>query len=222
MIIKKFITRNNWIARLLWIVIGSVITLFCGKAFNKIMPESAVIVKEVPDTIKVIHSYDFNNSFDSIVNSQLKRKLENVRLSDLYEPETKKTIRRNKEKLNAVMIDYKFPNAKGYSVNQASSYFFMNFPSLEGKFLDFNIKFLNYELIKDIYCISIKIDAINNGKLSVYLDEYYNVNSNCNIIRIANSLPKGLYEISAGFFLKKDINSEYPCYYRTNKILRKQ
>ena len=51
-------------------------------------------------------------------------KLENVRLANLYEKEVDMKIKKNViRKYNSVMINSKFPKAKGYSINSAASYF---------------------------------------------------------------------------------------------------
>ena len=220
--IKDFANKHKWVPNVFWIIMTALITILCEKSCNKILPDSPVIVKEVSDSIKVIHSYDFNNGIDSVVNLQLKMKLENVRLANFYEKEVDMKIKKNRiRKYNSVMINSKFPKAKGYSINSAASYFNVQIPTFEGDFLDFDISFFDLDLVKDIYCLSIKIDAINNGKHSVYLDDNYNINNGSNMIRIANTFPKGIYEISVGFFLKKDVNAEYPCYYRIAKTLNK-
>lgn len=84
-------------------------------------------------------------------------------------------------------------------------FFVASIPSLQEEFLDIKITFFNSDIINDIYCLSVKIDAIDNNRLAVVLDQNYNVNGLDNYIRIANVLSKGTYKISVGFILKKKI-----------------
>ena len=111
--IKDFVNKHKWVPNVFWIIMTALITILCEKSCNKILPDSPVIVKEVSDSIKVIHSYDFNNGIDSVVNLQLKMKLENVILANFYEKEVDMKIKKNRiRKYNSVMINSKFPKAK--------------------------------------------------------------------------------------------------------------
>lgn len=220
---KIWIEQHNWIKRLLWIVIGVIISLVCEKSYNYFLPEEPIIIKEVSDSIKVIHSYDFSIGVDSIVQTQLEKKLKNIELANSYEIQVGKQLRKNKgDQSNLVKLKTDFKNAKGYSIGNAMTFFSVKYPNYNNGFLDFDIHFINSELTKDIYCLSLKIDEIKNGKHSIYLDENYDIKDLGNKIRIVNSLPKGLYEISIGFFLKKDLNSEYPCFYKVSQRVQKQ
>lgn len=51
------------------------------------------------------------------------------------------------------------------------------------------------------------------------IDQYYHINGTDNLIRIANSLPKGKYEFCIGFIFEEDIRDEYPEIYQVRKVM---
>lgn len=221
--ITDWIENNPWSSKVWWLIVGAVITLVCEKACNKIVPDNPVVVKEVADSIRVIHAYDLNIGNDSIVKAQLKMKLDNIALAQLYESQINEMIKQQKHDFNSIMLNSQFPNAKGCILGSGMAYFEVEISSLQNDFLDIKMTFLNTDIANDIYCLSIKIDAIENDKRLVVFDENYNVNVNRpdNHIRITNGFPKGTFRISVGFFLKRDLKSEYPRFYQISKTLRK-
>lgn len=44
--IKDWLKNNSWSSKLWWLIIGAIITLLCEKAYNKIVPDNPIIVKE--------------------------------------------------------------------------------------------------------------------------------------------------------------------------------
>lgn len=220
---KEYINKNKWLVTLFWIVVTAIVTLSIEKMCDKIMPDKPMIIKEISDSVQIIHTYNFYENNDSSINTQLHLKLENIKLAQMYESEVKSRIKdKVKTRFNTAMLDAKFPKAKGYRIGSAMAYFTASIPSLQNQLLDFEISFFNENIIKDIYCLSLKIDSIHQNKRFVFFDENYYANNNTNIIRIANTLPNGVYEISVGVFFKKDQNLEYPCFYRISKIVNKQ
>lgn len=219
--IKAWIQNNPWCKKVFWLIFGSIITLFCDKACNIIMPDNPTIVKEITDSIRIIHAYDFNVGEDSVVNAQLQMKLENIALAQTYELKIDELKSQLKSDFNRIILNSKFPNAKGYILDSGMPFFVANIPSLQEEFIDIKITLFNSDIINGIFCLSVKIDAIDNNRLVVVLDQNYYVNSLDNYIRIANVFPKGTYKISVGLILKKDYKSEYPRFYQISKTLKK-
>ena len=219
--IKDWIHNNTWSKKVWWLIVGAVITLLCDKACNKIIPDNPIIVKEITDSVRIIHTYDFDIKDDSVVNTRLKMKLENIALAQTYELKIDELKSQHKSDFNGIMLNSKFPNAKGYILDSGMPFFVASIPSLQEEFLDIKITFFNSNIINDIYCLSVKIDAIDNNRLVVVLDQNYNVNGLDNYIRIANVLSKGTYKISGVFILKKDCKSEYPRFYQISKTIKK-
>jgi hypothetical protein len=217
---KALLEKHNWIKTIFWIVVTAIITLLIDKSCDRIMPNTPVVVKEVSDTVKIIHSYDFNTDKDSLTKTQLMAKLENIKLAQTYESKIAKRIK-EKSDFNSIMLNAKFPNAKGYTSCDASAYFSFQMSSLQNDYIDFIITFINSNILDDIYCLSLKIFKVENENRTYVLDENYIIKNDLNQIRITNSLPKGLYEISIGFTLKKDQNAEYPHFYHISKIEKK-
>lgn len=126
--------------------------MLCEKACNKIVPDNPIIVKEIPDSVRIIYTYDFNIEVDSIVNTQLKMKLENIALAQSYEfkiDEMKKS--QYQGYFNKVTLNSQFPNAKGYIIESGMPFFNAFIPYLQNEFLDFKINFFNTYIIKNIY-----------------------------------------------------------------------
>lgn len=219
--IKDWIQNNPWGNKVWWLIIGAIITLLCDKACNKIIPDNPIIIKEISDSVRIVHTYDFNLGDDSIVNTQLRMKLENIALAQTYELKLDELNTRHNRAFNKIMLDSFSSNAKGYILDSGMPFFVATIPSLQNEFLDIEITLFNSDIINDIYCLSVKIDAIENNRLTVVLDQNYNVNSIDNYIRIANVLPKGTYRISVGFILKRDCKSEYPRFYQISRTLKK-
>ncbi len=218
--IKEYIKKTKWIDTIFWIIITAVITICIERSCDRIMPEAPTIVKEFTDTVKIVHCYDFGNLNDSLAYSNLQRKLENIELAQRYEAEI---IKKNNsiKKTNSIMLDASFPNMKGYTIHNAMSYFSLEMSSLNEKLIEFELSFFDKSILDDIYCLTLKIFTIDNNQRIYYEEQYYNVNNSNNIIRIANSLPKGKFEFSVGFILKRDRLSEYPNTYQVSKIASK-
>lgn len=218
--IKKVIKDNSWIMTIFWIIITAVITLIIGRLCDRIVPDNPVVIKSNSDTVKIVHSYDFGMLDDSIIQIQLKNKLKNIELVEQYESVVAKQLKK-KSISNPIKIDASFPNAKGYSRRDATPYFSFNMSSLQNDFIEFELLFINDNMLKHIYCLSLKIFKKERDKSIYVLDENYDLNGAYNLIRIANTLPKGRYEFCVGFTFEKDKNDIYPKVYQLSKILNK-
>ena len=90
---------------------------------------------------------------------------------------------------------------------------------LTNGFIDFEITFLDRNLIKTIYCLTLKVFKIEGNKHVYQIDQYYHINGTDNLIRIANSLPKGKYEFCIGFMFEQDLHDEFPKIYQVHKVV---
>jgi hypothetical protein len=91
--LKKLYEKQPWLKTTFWIIVTALITIAIERSCNSIMPESPMIVKEVSDTVKIVHSYDFGNLNDSLIKKQLQSRLGNIKLAQQYEVEV---IKQNK------------------------------------------------------------------------------------------------------------------------------
>lgn len=204
-----------------WLIVGAIISGVITKSCNKIFPDDPIIIKEVSDTIKIIHKYDFDLNDDSITNIKLKLRMENLDLAEKYDDRIKAKLKHEEHYPNPIMLSSAIHESKGYRTANAAPYFSLDISPLEKETIDFTFNFINPNIISDIYCLSIKICKIENEKHIYVLDENYHVRQNQNVIRINNSLTKGKYEIRAGFYLSKDKNAQYPSFYNIRKIFEK-
>ncbi|MBE6175237.1 MAG: hypothetical protein E7147_06820 [Rikenellaceae bacterium] len=218
--LKELPKKHPWVKTIFWIVITAIISISIERSCGKIIPEEPMVVKEITDTVRIMHSYDFGDINDSLANIQLKRKLENIELAQRYEAEIIK-----KDKLrghaNSIKLDASFPNMKGYYLRGATSFFSYEMSSLDEQMIEFKLSFFDDLILNDIYCLILKIYKIENNQRIYYEEQCYNVNGVNNLIRIANSLPKGKFEFCVGFILKRDRLSEYPNTYQVSKIATK-
>lgn len=216
--IKNFLCSDN----LFWLVIGAFISLSLEKACNRIIPDNPIVIKEISDSVRIIHSYDFNVDVDSLVNKQLKIKLENIALAQSYEQKINDEIKiKQQNSFNEVMLNAKFPNAKGYIIENGMPFFVAKMPSFQENILDFRLEFFDSKVVSNIYCISIKIDAIKNNNRVMVLDENYKVNCQVNNIRMTNNLSAGVYNVAIGFFYKEDRESITPRFYQISKTIKR-
>ena len=213
---KTYINTHSWIKTLFSFILAAVITVFVEKACNRVSPDEPIIIKEVKDTIILVHKYDFDSYNDSVINAQLKYKLENIELSQKYEEKIAQKITKENG-FNPIITDNIFTKSKGYSPKDGSPYFKLDMSSTNNDYYDFELFFIDKSMINKIFCLSLKIVKIDNNQRVYYLDENYKVNEGRNRIRIANTLPQGSYNISVGFVFDKDKDKDYPIIYCITK-----
>lgn len=218
--IKDFFKNNGWIKALIGMIVTAIITANIDKACDRVAPDEPIVIKEVKDTIRIIHNYDFDEYNDSIVNSQLRKKLENIELAQTYEQKIESKIK-DPTYCNSIMIGNEFKNAKGYIQGNAAPYFIVDMSSLNNEYIDFELHFFDTRILSNIYCLNLEILRIDNGRRTVVLNENYYVTEKENRIRVANSLSQGLYEFSVGFVFNNDKDSVYPTIYQIIKQQRK-
>jgi hypothetical protein len=218
----------------LFFILGVICTLALTTLWNKALPETPIIVKEVTDSIKVIHEYKIPEINDSL-EITLEKKLENLELLNNYENEIDKRIKRiEKKSINSTvpnLISLKNSesyNYKGFTQGNSNSFFTVNCPNLNtDEFLDFKPDFFNPSFLKEIAFFRLNIYKYENltdeESRSYVLNQFFEpYKTNTNFIRIENNLSKGKYEIFIGFTLKKDITKEYPTFYMKKCVLIKE
>jgi len=73
-------------------ILGVIVTLAITWAWNKVFPTEPFIVKEMTDSITVVHKYNFGNQ-DSI-DLEIQKKYKNLKLLNDYEEEIDRRIKR--------------------------------------------------------------------------------------------------------------------------------
>lgn len=204
--------------------IGVIVTLGITMLWNKVFPTDPVIIKEVTDSIKVVHNFEIPSNIDSL-SFQLEKSLKNLKTLNEYEAEIDRRVKRIQAKGN----DFIYPNLilidstrkyeiKGFVQEDASAYFTLDCPKdINLKTLDFRIEFFNPKTIEEI--VFLRINIYKSTKLAdgtsqyYYLNEIYEVRPDNNLIRIENNLGKGEFEVFIGFTFKKDLKAKYPGFY---------
>jgi hypothetical protein len=213
-------------------IVGVIVTLILTQLWGIILPGKPVVLKEVADSIKIIHEYKIPDDSNLLSKSLLTR-YKSIKMLNDYEDEINRRIKSIKHRDSEIII----PNLinpslsagynKGFTVGNATAYFDMDCPDLNSsKYVDFRIGFFNSTIINDIAFLKLYIckysnDNSDNAMLQI-MDEYYEVkNDNHNLIRLENNFSKGKYEISVGFILKKSLNDKYPNFHAKKCILIK-
>ena len=160
---KTYINTHSWIKTLFSFILAAVITVFVEKACNRVSPDEPIIIKEVKDTIILVHKYDFDSYNDSVINAQLKYKLENIELSQKYEEKIAQKITKENG-FNPIITDNIFTKSKGYSPKDGSPYFKLDMSSTNNDYYDFELFFIDKSMINKIFCLSLKIVKIDNMK----------------------------------------------------------
>lgn len=204
--------------RAIFFVLGVIVTLTITKGWNIFFPEDPVVVKEITDSIAVVHSYKFENE-DSI-EIDLQRKLDNLKLLNDYEEEIDRRVKRIEEKSNNLaspnlLLINRVCKNEGWIPKKSSSFFDMACPKPTVTHFQFNPIFLNDNIIKEIKYFRLLIYRLNSeNSRYIYYDEQYEVKDKRNLIQLVNDLEKGDYEVNFGFVLKRDCEKKYPEFYR--------
>lgn len=224
--------KKNLLTSLLF-VLGVICTLALTTLWNKALPEKPIIVKEITDSITVVHEYKIPEISDSL-EITLEKKLENLELLNNYENEIDKRIQRiEKKSINSTvpnLISLKYSESyeyKGFTEGNANSFFTVSCPNLNtDKYLDFKFDFFNPSFLKEIAFFRLNIykykKLTDKESRSYVLNQFFEpYKTNTNFIRIGNNLNKGKYEIFIGFTLKNDMTKEYPTFYIKKYVLIK-
>ncbi|MFN3694275.1 MAG: hypothetical protein ACK4UV_04640 [Ignavibacterium sp.] len=200
-IIKKilsFIKKYTW--QSLTFILGAIVVILLTKAADDIIPNNPVIVKEISDSLKVVHTYIMPElSENDSINLLLQKKLNQITQLNLYQKEIDEYYKRIKQKDQASLSD--IPNkiildpnkklsSKGYIQGEATAYFESNCPDFSriNTLIDFKINFISPEIIPEVYCLRLSIYKKTNNNYNQYVfDEFYEVRSSNNFIRINKS-----------------------------------
>ncbi len=204
-------------------VSGVIVTIIITKISDKIIPSEPVIVKELTDTVKIVHEYNLpTNLNNDTVRQELENKIKNLKLLNNYEKQINDRIfhiQKSDGIIPNLILTQKVNTTtqKGYIYGSSSSYFTSDCPNLEKKFIDIKIDFLNPLIIKDIAYLRVniyKFDDLKSNEARTYiLEDFYEVKNKDNIIRITNDFAIGKYEIIYGFIFKSDLTEHYPKFY---------
>jgi len=207
--------KNRWIETLISIAIV-IISVLLTKACDRIMPNQPIVIEKIPDTIQVIHVHDpLLDSLSSMYESE--GPVDNCLRKQIATP--KNMNRPHSKKVNKVFPSAVFPKAKGYSIKSAAPFFTLDMSPLGHSYVDFTLNFFDEEILAEIYCLSLKVCKIQNGKRILVLDANYEKKTGNNVIRLKNIFGNDNYEIEVGFFLFKDRNSQYPNFYRETRYV---
>lgn len=206
-------------------LLGVTITILITKFFDKIFPNEPVIVKQLTDTINVIHNYNIPRELDNdSLTTTLKKEANNLKMLDQYEQLVDQKLTRIKTKNLSIapnlILTRKIEgnNFKGYIQHNANAYLNKEpCPNLENEFIDISFTFFNNKIVNDIAYLRISISKYNSSynqfDLTSIVDEYYEAKANTNFIRLTNTLSPGKYEIVYGFIFKDDLQKYYPTFY---------
>lgn len=211
--------KNNY-GKAVIFVVGSVVTLLLTKACDQIMPSQPTVVEKIPDTIQVVHVYDSLYASAMRINMQQTEESLNSMLrkqsGNITNQKQNKSV-----KVNKLFTSANFPNAKGYASNSAAQYFSLEMSSLKQSYVDFTLDFFDENILEEIYCLSVKICKLQEGKKFLVLDANYEKRIGKNLIRLKNIFTDGNYDVEVGFFLNKDRNSKYPNFYKESRYINK-
>ncbi len=216
--------KKNW-QKAMFSLVGIIVGLFLTKVCNVIWPDSPIVVKELTDTVKVVHSISpLQVGTDSIIRKQIEQQLMNIELLNKYEEQI--TGKREAAEANVckIVAENPYANSRGYSLQSASSYCFIE-QITNGPFLDIIYEFFREDYIDLINTLCVKISRKNSedGRIYVVSDLNYEPHKGKNesMVRMVNDFPPGEYTIEAGFILKKNRLDKYPAFYRQTFTLRK-
>jgi len=213
-------------------ILGVIVTIIFTKTSDKIAPNDPVIVKQYTDTLKIVHDYKLPENIDNdTVRKELEAKLKNLELLNNYDKQIKErvtTIQNSSSILPNLVLTQKLSGIshKGFTQASTSSYLSSDCPDLNSKYIDIKFNFINSAITKDIAYLRVNIyrfDNVNAIEAKTYiLEDFYEIKSNDNFIRINNDLSPGKYEVVYGFMFKNDLNTEYPRFYLKKCIIIKQ
>lgn len=196
-------------------------TLFVTWIWNKAIPDSPIVVKEITDSVRIIHDYNFLVSDSS--DREIKKQIENLKLLNDYQEQIERriiSIRKNEVTIipNLILTDELHHSYEGFVESDASGYLTTKCPNIQdSEYIDFVIEFFNKSMMNEIAFLRVNIYRINEQKgernFTYVLSEFYQVKQSDNFIRIENNLTNGKYQIRVGFTLKKDIQNKYPTFY---------
>ena len=208
--------KKKWIETLISIAVV-IISVLLTKACDRIMPNQPIVIEKIPDTIQVIHVHNPLLDTLSFIYNESEGPVDNCLRNQIATPPKKNQSQ--SIKVNKVFPSAVFPKAKGYSIKSAAPFFTLEMSPLGHSYVDFTLNFFDEEILAEIYCLSLKVCKIQNGKRILVLDANYEKKTGNNVIRLKNIFGNDNYEIEVGFFFSKDRNSQYPNFYRETRYV---
>jgi len=231
-LVKQINFRNG-----IFFTLGVILTIVLNKMSDRLIPNEPVVVKQMTDTLTVIHRYDLGSvSADSAKIKSLdmifKDKIEKLSRLKQYEDQINEYIMEiNKIQKNETRTYDSIPNPvvivdslglkyKAYHLSNSLAFFKTDCPEVKAddKFIEIKLEFIDDQLVSQIAFLRAIIygKEFISGKVSYsfVLDELYEPRPGVNLIKIVNELRRGSYELSFGFILKKDLNNKVLDFYR--------
>lgn len=207
--------KNNWQKACKWLI-AAVFGLILGKACDRIWPEDPIVVKEITDTIKIIHTVSpLPRETDSLMKEQIQQQLLNIKLLNEYDSYIKQKKSSVSDIPCKLVFGNPYPNSKGY-VPQNSSALCQISLKQDSKYIEITFEYLHpdyAELVNTLGVKVFKIDKVNGTKLYVMDNNFEPQKEDRMQIKIINSYGTGDYVLDAGFTLKEDKLKEYPVFY---------
>jgi hypothetical protein len=212
-------------------VLGVIVTIIITKASDKVVPNEPVIVKQIADTVRIVHDYNIpENLNNDTIRQEIENKVKNLELLNNYDKQINErlsSIQKSDRISPNLIVTPKLKDfaRKGYMYGSSSSYFLSDCPDLTKKFIDLKIDFLNPAITKDIACLRVNIYRFDSGSKNeareFVLEDLYEVKNDGNIIRISNDFASGKYEIIYGFMFKSDSQQQFPTFYFKRCVVSK-
>lgn len=222
--------RKNIIGALIFIL-GVIVTISITKFSDKIYPNDPVIIKQVTDTIKIVHDYNIPDKIDNdTIKRELEKKLKNLELLNNYDKQIKVRISQIESQNDISPNLIVSPNVnrssqQGFTYESSSPYFTSDCPKLNSVYIDLKLNFFQPEILKEIAFLRVNIYKFDKQTYkearSFILEDYYEPKKN-NFIRINNDLEIGKYEIIYGFMFKKALKTKYPGFYFKKCVVYKR
>jgi hypothetical protein len=218
-------------------VIGVITTILLTKFGDKIFPNEPTVVKELTDTIKIVHEYRLPEKKEVIESKELtnNKRQHAERLKDdiKYLNDIKReqelvdsTIRslqneiseQNalifKENYNQIIANDKL-KTRGYTYRGQSSNFEFTCPQDKtSDYINLKLIFRDKELVGKISCLLVTVYGLEKSdktkSLSYIFEQAYEAKQGLNIIRLKNYLKKSNVRLSVGYILKSEIDKKYP------------
>ena len=221
---SKFLVflKNNWQEAGKWLI-AAVFGLILGKACDRIWPEDPVVVKEVTDTIKIIHAISpLPRETDSLMKEQIQQQLLNIKLLNEYDS----YIKQNKSSVSDIpcklVFGNPYPYSKGYVQKNSSALCQISLKQ-DREYIEITFEYLHPDYAGLVNTLGVKVCKIDKvkGTRNYVMDQNFEPQKGERMfIKIINSYGAGDYVIDAGFILKEDKLKEYPVFYSRSFSLR--
>ena len=214
--------KNNWQEAGKWLI-AAVCGLVLGKACDRIWPEEPVVVKEITDTIKIIHAISpLPDETDSLMKEQIQQQLLNIKLLNEYDSYLKQKKASVSDIPCKLVFGNPYPNSKGYVQKNSSALCQISLKQ-DREYIEITYEYLHPDYAELVNTLGVKVCKVDKVKGTRYyiMDQNYEPQKGDRmLIKIINSYGAGDYVLDAGFILKEDKLKEYPVFYSRSFSLR--